>query len=58
MVAPLRFKNIAHQAVAPTLILIITEVEAPKYRYLTWVRRHGLEERPEEHYEYDMINYQ
>jgi hypothetical protein len=46
MMASLRFENVAHQAVSPSFILRVSQIEAPEYRDLTWVSEHGLEEGP------------
>ena len=53
--AALGLEHIAHEAVAASLVFVVAEVEAPKDWHLTWVRGHGLEEGPEEHYEYHVI---
>jgi len=55
MMTALRLENITHQAVTSSLVLIVTEMEAPKYWHLPWVRCHGLEETPEHHCEYDVV---
>lgn len=51
VMASLRLEYIAHQAVPPSFILRVSQVEAPEYRHLSWVCEHGLEEGPNEEYE-------
>ena len=51
VMASLRFEYVAHQTVAAALVLRITQVEAPEDWNLPRVRRHGLDEGPNEHYE-------
>ena len=47
--APLRLKDVTHEAVAPSLVLRVPQVEAPEHGYLPRVCRHRLDERPDEH---------
>ena len=54
--ASLWFENIAHQAVTTSLILIVSQMESPEDRYLSWVGGHGLEERPEQHEEQEVVD--
>ena len=58
MMATLWLEHIAHKAITTSFIFVVAQVEAPKYRHLTRVSRHRLEERPEEHCEEDIIEYQ
>lgn len=44
MMAPFGFENIAHQAVASSLVFVVAQVEAPEDGHLTRVGRHRLEE--------------
>ena len=44
VMTPLWLKNVAHKAVSASLILRISQVEAPKYGYLAWIGSHGLYE--------------
>jgi hypothetical protein len=43
MMAPLRFKNIAHEAISSSFILVVAQMESPEDRNLSWVGGHGLE---------------
>jgi hypothetical protein len=51
VMAPLRLKYIAHQAISSSLVFVITEMEAPKNRNLARIGGHGLKERPHQHKE-------
>jgi hypothetical protein len=56
MMASLWLENVAHQAVASTLVLRVAQVEAPKDRDLARVRSHHLKEGPSEHNKQEMKN--
>lgn len=49
VMASLGFENVAHQAIATTLVLRVAQVEAPKDRNLAGVSGHGLDEGPDKH---------
>lgn len=55
---PLRFEHIAHQAIATAFVLCIAQVETPEHRHLARVSSHYLEERPHQHAETDVEEYQ
>lgn len=57
VMAPFGLEDIAHQAIASALVLVVPEVEAPEHGHLTRVRRHRLEERPQQHREQDVVKY-
>ena len=42
-------KHIADQAVPSPLALVISEVEAPERRYLTWITVHCFQKAPHQH---------
>ena len=44
VMATLWLEHIAHEAVATSLVFVVTQVETPKYWHLAWVSRHRLEE--------------
>ena len=46
VMASFRLEHIAHEAVTTTLVLIVSQVEAPENRDLSRIRRHRLKERP------------
>ena len=52
--ASLWLEDVAHETVAASLLLRITEVEAPEDRDLPGVCGHGLNEGPDKHYEEDV----
>ena len=54
MMASLWLEYVAHQAVATTLTLCISQVETPEYRHLPRISKHWLEEGPQEHEEENM----
>jgi len=56
VMASFRLKNIAHQAVSPSFILRVTQVEPPENRDLARVREHGLEEGPHQQHKYHVEN--
>ena len=49
VMAPLRLKYVAHEAVPSPLVLRVAQVEPPEDRDLPRVRRHRLDERPDQH---------
>ena len=51
VMAPFRLEDIAHETVTASLVLWVTQVEAPKYGDLARVCRHGLHKRPTHHEE-------
>jgi len=54
MMAPFRFEHIAHQAVPPPLILIVSLVKSPENWHLAGISEHCLEEAPKKHEREDM----
>jgi hypothetical protein len=52
--ASLWLKDIAHQAVASAFVFRITQMETPKYRYLSRISSHSLDEGPDKHDEENM----
>ena len=54
MVASLWLEDVAHQTVAATLDLRVSQVEAPEDRYLARISEHRLSKRPQEHVEENM----
>ena len=54
MMAALWLENIAHETVTASLVLWVTEMEAPEYWYLSWVSCHALNEGPDQHKEENM----
>ena len=56
--ATLRLKDIAHEAVAATLLFWVAQMEAPKYGHLSGVCSHGLNETPHEHNEQEVEHHQ
>ena len=51
VMAPLRLEDVAHEAVASSLVLRVTQVKAPEDWHLARICRHGLNEGPDEHEE-------
>ena len=51
VVASFGFEDVAHEAIPPTLVLVISKMESPKHRDLARVCSHGLKERPKKHEE-------
>jgi len=51
MMATIWLKNVANQAVSPSLAFIISQMETPECWDLTRVAIHGLKKRPHEHEE-------
>tara|TARA_B110000977_G_C10740946_1_gene362995 strand:- start:294 stop:536 length:243 start_codon:yes stop_codon:yes gene_type:complete len=51
MMTALWLEHVAHEAVTPSLVLIVTKMESPKDWDLSWVGCHRLEETPEHHCE-------
>lgn len=51
VMAPFWLKDVAHEAVASALVLRVTQVEAPEDWNLSRVRRHRLNEGPNQHKE-------
>jgi hypothetical protein len=49
VMAPLWFKDIAHQTIPSSLVLRVAQVKAPKHRHLPRVCRHCLHEGPYQH---------
>jgi len=48
VMASLRLEDVAHQAIPPSFILRVSQIEAPEDRDLARVSKHGLEEGPNE----------
>jgi len=49
MMASLWLEYVAHQTITPTLVLRITQMEAPKDWHLSRISSHSLDERPNQH---------
>ena len=49
VMASFRFEYIAHQAISPSFVFVVAEMEAPEYWYLPWIRSHRLKKRPKQH---------
>jgi len=49
VMAPLWFEDIAHQAIPPSLVLRVSQVEAPEHRDLPRISGHCLHKGPDEH---------
>jgi len=58
VVAALRLKDVAHEAVATAFLLWIAQMEAPEHGYLSGVRSHCLDETPDEHEEQQVEHYE
>ena len=58
MVTPLWLEYIAHKAISPSLIFIVTKMKSPEYWNLARVCSHRLKERPQEHEEQEIVYYQ
>ena len=56
MMASLRLEDVAHEAIAATLVLWVTIVLAPEDGHLARICRHALNEGPDEHEEEKMEN--
>ena len=56
VMASLWLEDVAHETVAASLLLGITEMEAPEDGDLSWVCGHGLDEGPHKHYEENLHN--
>jgi len=54
VMAALRLKYVAHEAIAATFVLRVSQVKAPEDWHLTWVSCHCLDEGPDEHDKQDM----
>eukprot|EP00354_Favella_ehrenbergii_P001721 CAMPEP_0170461760 /NCGR_PEP_ID=MMETSP0123-20130129/7537_1 /TAXON_ID=182087 /ORGANISM="Favella ehrenbergii, Strain Fehren 1" /LENGTH=172 /DNA_ID=CAMNT_0010726845 /DNA_START=755 /DNA_END=1273 /DNA_ORIENTATION=- len=54
VMAPLRLEDVTHEAVAASLVLGVTQVEAPEDGDLPRICRHALNEGPDEHEEDDV----
>ena len=57
VMAPLRLENVAHQTISSSFIFIVTKMETPEDRHLSWICCHRLEERPNQHDKEKVVYY-